>query len=163
MSGPVSLPAPDGARLERVVSAQEMFAACEARFEACDVLIMVAAVADYRAAAVSGQKTKKKRDSWVLELVPTTDILKTLGARKTHQLLVGFAAETRDVERYARGKLEEKNLDWIVANDVSVPGLGMEADRNQVTLFSREGIRLDFGPAPKPEVAEFILRTVAAR
>ena len=99
-----------------------------------------------------------------LELVPTIDILKTLAARRRPgQIVVGFAAETHNVAVSARRKLKEKKLDWIVANDVSRPGLGMGSEKNAVLLFAREGAPRSFGPAPKSAVAEFILRRVVGR
>jgi phosphopantothenoylcysteine decarboxylase/phosphopantothenate--cysteine ligase len=161
VSGPVSLARPRGVRVHDVVSAADMFAACEPLFGPCDLFIAVAAVADYRPKEVSRQKQKKNAGSVILELVPTIDILKTLAARKTpQQIVVGFAAETNDVEAYARRKLAEKRLDWIVANDVSHAGIGMNADANAVLLIGANGERQAFGPAPKDEVAEFILANV---
>lgn len=161
VSGPVSVEKPSNVTVHSVVSAQEMFETTERLFSRCDVFIAVAAVADYRPRDPSATKLKKKGDSLILELQPTVDILKTLAARKTSaQIVVGFAAETNDVEAYAQQKLAEKNLDWIVANDVSRPGIGMNADANTVVLLSRAGQRFAFGPAPKSEVAQFILDTV---
>lgn len=158
VSGPVTLPSPAGVRVHRVVSAADMLQACESRFAACDVFIAVAAVADYRPEVCSPEKTKKQGGPVTLTLVPTVDILRSLAGRKRPgQLVVGFAAETREVEAYARRKLVEKNCDWIVANDVSQPGIGMDADANAVLLLGRGGERLAFGPAPKRAVAEFIL------
>ncbi len=158
VSGPVALPAPAGVDVHRVVSADEMFAACDARFAACDVFIAVAAVADYRPKEISAQKQKKNPGPVVLELVPTIDVLKTLAAKKSpRQTIVGFAAETNEVEAYARKKLLEKRLDWIVANDVSQAGIGMNADDNTVLLIGADGARATFGPAPKHEVAAFLL------
>src|SRR5438552_9027894 len=133
VSGPVGLAAPVGVTMHRVVSAADMFTACEPLFTECDVFIAVAAVADYRPVEVSAQKQKKKAGAITVELVPTVDILKTLAARKQPgQTIVGFAAETNNVEAYARRKLAEKRLDWIVANDVSQTGIGMNADDNTV-------------------------------
>lgn len=164
VSGPVLLAPPAGVRMHRVVSAAEMFAACEPRFATCDLFIAVAAVADYRPKEVFAQKQKKSAGEHTLELVPTVDILKTLGARKTPgQIVVGFAAETNDVEAYARRKLAEKNCDWIVANDVSRAGIGMGADDNAVVLIGADGTRRNFGPAPKGDVAEFVLSGVVQR
>jgi phosphopantothenoylcysteine decarboxylase/phosphopantothenate--cysteine ligase len=161
VSGPVALNAPAGIRVHPVVSAAEMFAACEPLFAACDLFIAVAAVADYRPHEFSNRKQKKSPGSAILELVPTIDILKTLAARKSPaQCVVGFAAETDEVESYARRKLMEKRLDWIVANDVSRADIGMSADDNTVLLMGASGERHAFGPAPKADVAEFILRTV---
>lgn len=162
VSGLVALAAPAGVCVHRIVSAAEMFAACEPRFDACDVFIAVAAVADYRPREISPHKQKKHAAALTLELVPTVDILKTLAARKRPgQIIVGFAAETNDVEAYARRKLVEKRLDWIVANDVGVAGIGMNADDNTVLLLGAAGGRASFGPAPKAAVAEFILAHVA--
>ncbi len=158
VSGPVSISAPSGAHLHDVVSAQQMYETCAPLFSACDVFIAVAAVADFRPKHFSEMKMKKSGDDLVLELVPTVDILKTLAARKTaRQIVVGFAAETHDLEHYAQRKLREKNLDWIVANQVGLPGLGMNAESNAVILWSKNGERKNFGPAPKRNVADFIL------
>lgn len=158
VSGPVSLHAAVGVNLHRVVSAQEMFEVCEPLFARCDIFIAVAAVADFRPKAMEVHKTKKAEAALVLELEPTVDILKTLSARKTaKQRVVGFAAETRDVEIYARRKLVEKKLDWIVANDVGRAGIGMDAVDNAVLMIGKDGGYAAFGPAAKRSVAEFIL------
>jgi phosphopantothenoylcysteine decarboxylase/phosphopantothenate--cysteine ligase len=139
-----------------------MFAACEPIFTQCDLFIAVAAVADYRPRTRSEQKQKKSGGDVPLELVPTVDILKTLAAgKRPGQTVVGFAAETNDVEAYARRKLAEKHLDWIVANDVSQTGIGMNADDNAVILLGADGSRQSFGPAPKGEVAKFILNAIS--
>lgn len=170
VSGPVALAAPPGVRVTRVVSASDMFAACEPLFPQCDVFIAVAAVCDYKPRVASSEKTKKSDSTtrsdggMMLELVRTVDILKTLAAKKTPaQCVVGFAAETRNVEDYARKKLSEKNLDWIVANDVGKPGIGMDAPDNAILMLSRDGARLDFGPAAKSAVARFILDCIGAK
>ena len=161
VSGPVALARPPGATVHDVVSADQMFQACAPLFDPCDVFIAVAAVADYRPKAVASEKLKKTGGPLRLELVPTVDILKTLSERKRPgQVVVGFAAETRDVEDYARRKLAEKKLDWIVANDVGRPGVGMNADDNAVVLLGRNGERIAFGPAPKSAIAGFILDRV---
>ena len=162
VSGPVALPAPVGVAMHRVVSAAEMFTACEPLFGECDLFIAVAAVADYRPKDISDRKQKKTPGPVTLELVPTIDVLKTLAAsRRPGQTIVGFAAETNDVEGYARKKLTEKRLDWIVANDVSLPGLGMNAEDNAVILIGADGERYTCGPAAKAAVADFILGRVA--
>jgi phosphopantothenoylcysteine synthetase/decarboxylase len=158
VSGPVTLPPPPGATLHAVVSAEDMFRACAPLFDGCDLFIAVAAVADYRPDVIAPEKFKKTGGLLRLDLVPTVDILKTLGARKRPgQMVVGFAAETLDLEANASRKLQEKNLDWIVANDVSRADLGMNADNNTVLLLGRNGERMAFGPAPKSAVAGFIL------
>ncbi len=162
VSGPVSLKSPDNVRCHSVTSAADMLAACEPLFPACDVLIAVAAVADYRPAHYEAQKQKKVPGPINVALVPTVDVLKTLAlGKRPGQLLVGFAAETRDIEAYAQKKLREKNLDFIVANDVSLPGLGMDADDNAVVILGAAGQRFSFGPAAKNRVADFILQTLA--
>ena len=162
VSGPVALAPPEGVALHRVVSAAEMFAACEPLFARCDLFIAAAAVADYRPKSVAREKLRKKGAHLRLELVQTVDVLKTLAAHKRPgQVVVGFAAETRSLESSARRKLMAKKLDWIVANDVSRPGLGMESDNNAVILLSNQGKRAAFGPASKTAVARFIFDRVA--
>jgi phosphopantothenoylcysteine synthetase/decarboxylase len=164
VSGPVALPSPEGVHVHRVVSAADMLAACAPLFPSCELFIAVAAVADYRPAEVDVEKRKKAPGPLTLEFVPTVDILKTLAAGKhPGQTVVGFAAETTDVESRARRKLAEKQLDWIVANDVSRPGLGMDADDNAVILIGAGGERIAFGPAPKSEVATFVIEQIVAR
>jgi phosphopantothenoylcysteine decarboxylase/phosphopantothenate--cysteine ligase len=164
VSGPVALPAPEGVRVHRAVSAADMLAACQPLFPECDLFIALAAVADYRPAMYSSEKQKKQPGAVLLELVPTVDVLKTLAAgRSPGQTVVGFAAETNDLETYAQRKLADKRLDWIVANDVSRPGVGMEADDNAVLLLGARGERFVFGPAPKADVAGFILDRVAPK
>lgn len=161
VSGPVALGAPAGVRLTRVQTAEEMLAACVAPFAVCDLFIAVAAVADYRPKVRVATKRAKAPEGLLLELVPTVDVLRTLAARKrAEQRVVGFAAETGDLERRARAKLAAKNCDWIVANEVGVPGMGMDAVDNAVVLLGRDGSRHAFGPAPKAAVAEFILAHV---
>lgn len=161
VSGPVHLAPPAGVTVIRVVSAAEMLAACEVRFAACDVFIAVAAVADFRPKVRALEKGTKVAVGGVLELEPTVDILKTLGGRRrAEQTLIGFAAETSDLDRKAPAKLAAKGCDWIVANDVSQPGIGMEADANAVTLWSRAGRGATIGPAPKTAVATEILRVL---
>lgn len=158
VSGPVSLPSPEGVTLHRVTSAADMLAACQPLFARCDLLIAVAAVADYRPKQFVPGKLPKHSDAFALELVPTTDVVGTLAATKrAGQIVVGFAAETSELESRAREKLARKRLDWIVANDVSREGVGMNADDNAIVLLGAAGQRFAFGPAPKPTVAEFIL------
>ncbi len=161
VSGPVALACPAGVRRHSVTTAAEMYEACRPRFAACDCFIAVAAVADFRPRATAAGKIKKDAASLTLELEPTVDILRTLAAQKrSDQTVVGFAAETTDVEAYARRKMAEKNLDWIVANDVGQPGIGMETDDNAVLLLGKTGQRLAFGPASKAAVAQFIADTL---
>jgi phosphopantothenoylcysteine decarboxylase/phosphopantothenate--cysteine ligase len=161
VSGPATLAAPPSVALHRVVSAAEMLAVCAPLFPVCDVFIAVAAVADYRPKEISARKENKSIGPLTLELVPTVDVLRTLAATKQPgQTVVGFAAETHDIEARARRKLAAKNLDWIVANDVSRLDLGMGADANAVLVLGAGGERHAFGPAPKAAVADFILATI---
>lgn len=158
VSGPVGLAAPAGVTVHRVVSADDMLAACRPLFTACDCFIAVAAVADYRPSERLHEKVKKSADGLTLRLVPTVDVLRSLAAtRRAGQTVVGFAAETHDVEARAEQKLRDKSCDWMVANDVSRLGLGMDADDNAVVILGRGGQRHAFGPAPKSAVAAFIL------
>ncbi len=158
VSGPVTLEAPAGVTLTAVVSAQEMYDACRSRFSACDAFIAVAAVADFRPKFRFDHKETKAETDSVLELEPTVDILKSLGQqRRDSQVLVGFAAETGDLEQKAPAKLIAKGCDWIVGNDISAPGVGMEADANFVTLWNRAGRVGSFGPMPKSEIADWLL------
>ncbi len=138
VSGPVQLAPPAGVDVVSVTSSAELCAAVLELGPAMDVVIQAAAPADFTPAQVSGTKIKKDGEGLTLELVPTTDIAKTLGARKRPgQTFVIFAAETNDVEANARGKLEKKNADLVVANDVTRPGAGFGVDTNCVTLISR--------------------------
>lgn len=139
-----SLPLPAGVEGVRVETAAEMRAAVLSRFAEQDAVVMAAAVADYRPETAIADKRKKNGEPWTLTLVPNPDILAELGATKTHQLLVGFAAETGDPVPAARDKLVRKNADYIVANDVSQPGQGFEVDTNRVLVVGRDGLVADW-------------------
>jgi phosphopantothenoylcysteine decarboxylase/phosphopantothenate--cysteine ligase len=162
VSGPTALPAPSGVTFVAVRSAEEMQQAVAAQVGAASVVIAAAAVSDYRPARASASKLKKTGAPMPLELVRTPDILKGLGDAKGGRLLVGFAAETEDLVANARRKLETKNLDLIVANDVTAPGAGFGGDTNAVVLLRRDGQRRDVPLASKREVAERILDEVVA-
>jgi phosphopantothenoylcysteine decarboxylase/phosphopantothenate--cysteine ligase len=141
VAGPVSLPTPSGVKRVDVESAREMLAACEAALPA-DAAVCVAAVADWRPDEAFGIKLKKGRDGPPqLRLVENPDILATLaaGGPRRPKLVVGFAAETNDVEAHARAKLARKNCDWIIANDVTEPGV-MGGGENAVLLISKAGV-----------------------
>ncbi|MCM3616314.1 bifunctional phosphopantothenoylcysteine decarboxylase/phosphopantothenate--cysteine ligase CoaBC [Sutcliffiella horikoshii] len=161
VSGPTQLPDPLNVNTLRVESAQEMFEAVLGLYEETDVVIKSAAVADYRPKYVSDIKMKKQDGDSVLELERTHDILKSLGERKKHQLLVGFAAETNNVEEYAMGKLRKKNLDYVVANNVTVPGAGFGTDTNLVTIFKKDGTSISLPMMTKRDVAFALLKEVA--
>jgi phosphopantothenoylcysteine decarboxylase/phosphopantothenate--cysteine ligase len=161
VSGPVGLPPPPGVRLVPVATAAEMANAIEASLAPATVIIMCAAVADYRPRRPSARKLKKSGDSLTLELEATRDILAGIGGRKGQRLLVGFAAETHRVAQEARRKLGAKHLDLIVANDVTAPGAGFGADTNVVRLLDVGGVDETLPVLPKDEVASRILDWVA--
>lgn len=162
VSGPTALSPPDGVRLIRVTSAAEMAEAVLAEMDGHQVIIKTAAVADFRPMAVSDRKIKKEDAEMVIQLERTQDILKALGERKTRQILVGFAAETHDMESFARGKLAAKNLDMIVANHIGSPEAGFQADTNRATFLFRDGRREEIGLMPKTELAGILLDRIAA-
>lgn len=162
VSGPVAIEPPRGAHVVPVVSALEMQAAVEKHFEASDVVIMTAAVADFRPVAPHPRKIKKEgKERLVLEMEANPDILERIGRKKGGRIVVGFAAETGELTAAAGEKLEGKNLDLLVANDVTVPGAGFDSDTNQVEIFTRGGRRIPVPMVPKGEVAERILDQVA--
>ncbi|WP_226681209.1 bifunctional phosphopantothenoylcysteine decarboxylase/phosphopantothenate--cysteine ligase CoaBC [Sutcliffiella horikoshii] len=161
VSGPTNLPNPPKVQTIRVESAEEMFEAVMAHYEKTDVVIKSAAVADYRPKFVSDIKMKKQDGDSVLELERTKDILKTLGERKEHQVLVGFAAETNNVEEYAKGKLAKKNLDYVVANNVTISGAGFGTDTNLVTIYKKDGTNISLPMMSKQDVAYALLEEVA--
>ena len=160
VAGPVALQEPDGVILYPVVSAEEMFHHVDALFDACDVLIMTAAVSDFRPVKRHAEKEKKVDASLHIEFERTIDILKTMTERKAHQTVVGFADETNNVDAYARKKLEEKRCDWIVANKVGEAGAGFAAETNEVTLIAADGSSLKIGPTTKKIIAKQLIELV---
>ncbi|MBS7345712.1 MAG: bifunctional phosphopantothenoylcysteine decarboxylase/phosphopantothenate--cysteine ligase CoaBC [Caryophanon sp.] len=163
VSGPVALAKPAGIRVVDVESAQHMLEAIEAEYDTANIVVKTAAVADYRPKNAAAQKVKKKEGDTFMEMERTPDILATLGRNKTHQLLIGFAAETNDVETYAEGKLTKKNADYIVANDVTEVGAGFNTDTNAVTLIGHGGYRARFEHMPKKELAKVLFETILKR
>ena len=157
ISGPVSLTPPDGAKLISVTTSDEMFDAVHRYARDCDVLVMCAAVADYKPAKVSRQKIKKRDQTLSLELIPTRDILASLPQDRQF-IVIGFAAETEKIEEHARQKLRDKNCDIIIANDVSSSDSGMESDENEVTIFFRDGKRQKISSAPKKIIAHELIK-----
>jgi phosphopantothenoylcysteine decarboxylase/phosphopantothenate--cysteine ligase len=162
----VSLPAPAGVAVVPVVTAAELAAACAERFDATDVLLMAAAVADYRPAAPHAGKLKKDATGEALELrlERTQDVLSSLAARRRPgQLLIGFAAEHgEEAIAYGRAKRERKGLDAVVVNDVGAPGIGFDTPDNEVViLLDSEELRVP--RSSKAEVARVILDTVLSR
>jgi phosphopantothenoylcysteine decarboxylase/phosphopantothenate--cysteine ligase len=156
VSGPTALPAPDGVELVSVRSAEQMARAVEAHWAGAALVAMAAAVSDYRPQAVARHKLKKAAGGASLELVRTPDILRGLGERKGSRFLIGFAAETQALVESARRKLLEKNLDLIVANDVSREGSGFGSEANAAVLLDREGGRVEVPLTGKRELAERI-------
>jgi phosphopantothenoylcysteine decarboxylase/phosphopantothenate--cysteine ligase len=161
ISGPVSLTPPVKASNISVETAQDMYEQVMMRFHEADVVIKTAAVADYKPKQYHTQKIKKQSGDSVIEMERTKDILMELGAKKEHQLLIGFAAETEHVDEYAQQKLLKKNADMIVANNVSEIGAGFGYDTNIVTLFKNDGTKIELPLMSKVETAKTILKEVA--
>ncbi|MCP5464098.1 MAG: bifunctional phosphopantothenoylcysteine decarboxylase/phosphopantothenate--cysteine ligase CoaBC [Deltaproteobacteria bacterium] len=161
VTGPTILQAPKGCHVVPVKTAREMHKEVMKVFKETDLVFKVAAVADYRVKHKSSKKIKKTHDSLSIELTKNPDILKDLGKKKKpQQTLVGFAAETHRGVSYARQKLKEKNLDWIVLNEISKRNKGFGSDYNEVTLIANDGKKIKLPTKPKTEVAELILKTV---
>ena len=158
VSGPTNLPVPEGVNLVQVRSAAEMKVAVLELFPEMDIVVKAAAVADYRPSDAAAQKIKKKDESRSLELVPTEDILDLLGKRKTHQILVGFAAETENLLFSASEKMERKNLDFLIANDVSSGVFG--SDNSSVHILKRSGESVFLAQQSKHDIAARILDIV---
>ncbi len=162
VSGPTALPDPRGVEVFRVRSAREMNDVCLQLFDQVDIVIGAAAVADYRPLDYSEQKLKKNDDDMTIKLVRNPDILEGLGQRKKHQVLIGFAAETTDVLQNARKKMLKKNLDMLVANDVTAEGAGFAVDTNIVSLLFKDGTIRKLPRLTKLEVAEIILDSISS-
>lgn len=160
VSGPTALNPPLHVNTVQVESAQDMLEVVLQQYQNVDVVIKTAAVADYRPKYVHDNKMKKKNGDAVIELERTVDILKTLGEMKDKQLLIGFAAETTNVEEYATKKLREKNANMIVANDVKAQGAGFGTDTNIVTMYRKDGEVIELPLLTKKEVAREILKQI---
>lgn len=160
ISGPVNLQAPDHASVINVISAQDMFDAATTHAQSCDIFIACAAVADYRPTVAQQQKIKKGAAGMTLELVKNPDIISAVAAGPDKPFTVGFAAETNDVTRYAREKLERKGLDMIVANDVSNPGIGFNSEENAATVILPAGEH-ELPQATKGTIAAQIISLIA--
>lgn len=158
VSGPVALPPPAGARLLRVETAEEMRREVQREAPGADVVVMAAAVADYRPARRFTRKVKKGPAVVAVRMVRTRDILAELGRRRGRALLVGFAAETGDPLREAERKLREKRLDLVVGNDVSRPAAGFGSDFNEAVLVGRDGARARLPRMRKEQLARLIVR-----
>ncbi len=164
VSAPTYLEDPQGVELVRVKTAAEMSSEVLKRAPACGAVIMAAAVADFTLREASGSKIRKEgRENVKLELEPTVDILEELGkVRAPGQVLVGFAAETEELRKNARAKLERKNVDLMVANDVSAEGTGFDSDYNRAVLLFRDGRERELDLMTKKDLAALVVREVSA-
>jgi phosphopantothenoylcysteine decarboxylase/phosphopantothenate--cysteine ligase len=160
ISGPVALPAPAGVTRVNVESARQMLAAVQSALEGADIYIGAAAIADYEPASVSAQKIKKSSDTMTLSLVKAPDILAAVAALERRPFVVGFAAETQDVEQNARAKLEGKRLDMIAANRVG-DGIAFDQDENSLLLLWQGG-REELATCGKLELARKLVARIAA-
>ncbi|MFT9494282.1 bifunctional phosphopantothenoylcysteine decarboxylase/phosphopantothenate--cysteine ligase CoaBC [Anaerosolibacter sp.] len=161
ISGATNLLTPAGVKRIDINTTHEMYDAVMGQLNWADVFIKSAAVADYRPKAVAENKIKKGDGDWVVELTRNPDILKELGQRKqAEQILVGFAAETQDLITNAKSKVEKKNLDFIVANDLTREGAGFKSDTNIVTIIDREGNQEHYDLMAKKDLADAILSKV---
>lgn len=160
ISAPTNLPVPYGVECIKVDSARSMEEVVKAHYETCDAVIMAAAVADYRVEEVAPEKIKKK-EFLDLKLIKNPDILKGLGEHKTHQKLIGFAAETENVINNGKAKVANKNLDMLVANDVSKANAGFNVDTNKVSFIYPGGQIVDLPLMTKIDVAKRIILALA--
>jgi phosphopantothenoylcysteine synthetase/decarboxylase len=160
ISGPVALMPPLDAEIIRVVTGEEMFDAVTGQLADCDVLVMCAAVCDYKPARYSPAKLKKSSEPFSLELVPARDILASLTSATHDCFVVGFAAETQQLETNAARKLAEKNCDLLVANDVSRADIGMDSDENELVIFFKNGALERIPRDKKTEVARVLLKII---
>jgi phosphopantothenoylcysteine decarboxylase/phosphopantothenate--cysteine ligase len=160
ISGPASIAPPRGAKNVSITTSDELHDAVHRAVRDADVLVMCAAVSDYKPAARSARKMKKRKTPFRLKLIPTRDILVSLPKRR-HYLVVGFAAETHDLRSNAQKKLRSKNCDAIVANDVSGSETGMESDENEVTIFFRNGESRKISRARKTIIARELVKIIS--
>lgn len=163
ISGPVIVPAPSGAKIIQVESAQDMYQAVMSKAAEYDVFIATAAVADFRPENQVVQKIKKTGDNSLLslKLVENPDIVASVAnLQKDRPFVVGFAAETNQAVSYGKSKLSKKNLDMVVVNDVSIPGLGFGSDNNQVVLVTKKQEK-DYGPAAKTTIADWLVEQIS--
>lgn len=164
IAGPVSLDTPNGVERKNVSSAMQMLdLSMQQLHDGCDIFIATAAVADYRVAEVSEHKIKKAGDELAVSLVKNPDIVATIAQQKQRPFMVGFAAETRNVEEYAAGKLVAKKLDMIACNDVSRADIGFASDQNAMTVFFADRYEMekrDLEKASKQEIAQQLVEAI---
>jgi phosphopantothenoylcysteine synthetase/decarboxylase len=164
ISGPVNLSAPEGVRVIRVNTADEMFDAVHANLAGIDIAVLAAAVSDFKPASFAPHKIKKHEGTPQIVLVPTRDILASLGAMTERKFfLAGFAAETENIAVYAQKKLHEKRCDAIIANDVSAPGLGFDSMENEVTIFYPDRTSRVLPRADKRDIARELVNILRKR
>ena len=164
ISGPTQLEKPRACEFIPVKTAREMRTAVLKHFPRADLVFKVAAVADYHVKNVAPRKIKKTKNNLTIKLGKNPDILQELGKKKKpHQTLVGFAAETHAGVTYARQKLKEKNLDWIVLNEISKKNVGFGSDKNEVTLIANGGKKIHIRKQSKDKVARLILKVVSKK
>ena len=163
ISGPTSLRKPNGIKVIDIKTNEDMFNAIKNEFKDADIVIKSAAVADYKAKNYSNEKIKKTGDDLNLIFERDRDILKTLGDMKENQILVGFAAESSNLKENAKGKLDRKNLDYIIANDISKSETGFASDENKVTIISKSGEEVSLEKMSKREVAKNIFDIIKGR
>lgn len=165
IAGPVNLPTPLGVKRINIDSAHELLQTCQAQVDAgCEVFIATAAVADYRTREVAPQKIKKSVDEMLLDLIKNPDIVATIAARPDAPFMVGFAAETQNIEQYAHGKLVRKKLDMVAVNDVSRADIGFGSDNNAMTVFFADEYHLQrevLPKAPKAQIAQQLVECIA--
>ena len=162
ISGPVALPTPERCHRINISSAEQMLLAAEQQMGNCDIFIACAAVADYRPASVPDHKIKKTSESMTITLVRNPDIISHIASHPQRPFTVGFAAETQNVKHYARGKLQAKGLDLIIANDVSNSDIGFNSDNNEVSLIWDDGEQ-DLPKCSKQQLGRGLIVEVAAR
>lgn len=163
ITGPTALEPPMGIEVIRVNTTMEMFHAVEDKFHSCQALIKAAAPLDYRPETVSDVKIKKKdgkKDELNIKYIRNPDIAAHFGNKKTNQIVVGFAAETNNLVENAKEKLVKKNLDFIVANDITEAGAGFKTDTNLITIIDKEGTVTDYPIMDKSQVAKIIINKV---
>ena len=153
ISGPTNLKAPEGINFIKVTENEQMYNEVFKVYDNMDIVIKAAAVADYKAKEFSNQKIKKSSGDLNLVLTRDRDILKSLGEKKTHQILVGFAAESENLLENAKGKLQRKNLDYILANDITAKDIGFASNHNKVTIISKDGNLVPLEKMSKRSVA----------
>lgn len=161
ITGPATIELPSDVDVVPISTSDELFDAVHTHVRDCDVLVMCAAVSDYKPAKFSPHKLEKHRDTFTLELAATRDILASLPTEDRSYLVIGFAAQTHELEQNALRKLRAKNCDAIVANDVSRSDSGLESDENEVTIFFRNGECKAISRAPKITIARELMKIIS--